>query len=91
LNDDAWVSIVRGELRAFKIKSDGSKLEAAWTSYCADPNDKFLFAKYVPPTVANGHVFLATFSNYVAVYGVPDSGARPAPNPNCKVPPPKMK
>lgn len=88
LNDDAWVGIVRGELRAFKINPDGSKLEPAWTSYCADPDDKFLFAKYVPPTVANGHVYLATFSGYVAVYGVPDSGAKPAPSPDCKVPPP---
>lgn len=87
LNDDAWVNIVRGELRAFKIKPDGSKLEAAWTSYCADPNDKFDFAKYVPPTVANGHVYLATFSDYVGVYGVPGSGAKPASDPNCKAPP----
>jgi hypothetical protein len=88
LSDDAWVGIVRGELRAFKIKPDGSKLEAAWTSYCADPNDKFMFGKYVPPTVANGHVYLATFSGYVAVYGIPESGATPISNPNCKAPPP---
>ena len=88
LNDDAWVKKVRGELRAFRIASDGSKLEAAWTSYCADPDDNFDFAKYVPPTVANGRVYLATFSDYVGVYGVPASGAKPAPNPNCKVPPP---
>jgi hypothetical protein len=88
LNDDAWVGIVRGELRAFRINPDGTKLEPAWTSYCADPDDQFKFAKYVPPTVANGHVYLATFSDRVSVYGVPAAGAKPGPDPNCKVPPP---
>ncbi|HEV2354038.1 MAG TPA: hypothetical protein VGR89_07335, partial [Puia sp.] len=28
------------------------------------------FAKFCPPTVANGHVYLATFSNSVVVYGL---------------------
>ena len=92
LNDDAWVRVVRGRLIAFKISPDGtspdgSTMKAVWSSYCADPYDDFYFAKYVPPTVANGYVYLATFSGYVAVYGVPDSGAKPTPNPNCKAPP----
>jgi hypothetical protein len=28
------------------------------------------FAKFVPPTVANGRVYMATFSNRIAVYGL---------------------
>jgi hypothetical protein len=88
VNDDAWVRIVQGQLRAFKINADGSKIEAAWTSYCSDPKDDFKFAKYVPPTVANGRVYLATFSEGVNVYGVPSSGAKPS-DPNCKAPPRK--
>jgi len=74
LHDDAWIDIVRGQLRAFRIKPDGTLLEAAWTSYCADKGDRFNFAKYVPPTVANGKVYLATFSGFVAVYGLRPSG-----------------
>jgi uncharacterized protein (TIGR03437 family) len=31
-------------------------------------------AKFVPPTIANGHVFLATISNSVVEYGLPGSG-----------------
>jgi hypothetical protein len=74
LHDDAWVDIVRGALRAFEITPDGKTLTPIWTSYCAEPNDNFNFAKYVPPTVANGKVYLATFSNLVNVYGVRPSG-----------------
>ena len=37
------------------------------------------FAKYVPPTVANGKVYLVTFSNQLLVYGLLSS--RPAANP----------
>jgi hypothetical protein len=86
LNEDAWVSVVRGELRAFRINADGTKIEPAWTSYCADPRDDFKFGKYVPPVVANGRVYLATFSDAVAVYGVPAGGGKPGGDPTCKVP-----
>jgi hypothetical protein len=27
-------------------------------------------AKFCPPTIANGKVYMATFSGYVAVYGL---------------------
>jgi hypothetical protein len=69
LHDDAWIDIVRGTLRAFKITPDGKTITPIWTSYCADKDDRFDFAKYVPPTVANGKVYLATFSDVVNVYG----------------------
>lgn len=74
LHDDAWVDIVRGALRAFEITPDGKTLTPIWTSFCAEPNDNFNFAKYVPPTVANGKVYLATFSNLVNVYGLRPAG-----------------
>jgi len=28
------------------------------------------YAKFVSPTIANGHVYMATFSNKVVVYGL---------------------
>src|SRR5207302_4290180 len=42
------------------------------------------FAKFCPPTIANGKVYLATFSNQVIVYGLlppppPDTQAPTAP------------
>jgi len=88
MHDDAWIDIVRGALRAFKITPDGKSLSPIWTSYCAEPEDKFNFAKYVPPTVANGKVYLATFSGFVNVYGLrPADPLRhaSAKGPDCKV------
>ena len=46
------------------------------------------FAKYAPPTVANGKVYLATFSGFVNVYGLrtADSSRDASANqPDCKV------
>jgi len=82
MHDDAWIDIVRGALRAFEITPDGETLTPLWTSYCADKDDRFNFAKNVPPTVANGKVYLATFSNFVAVYGPRSGPDAPA---DCKV------
>jgi outer membrane protein assembly factor BamB len=70
MHDDAWIDIVRGALRAFKVTYDGKTITPIWTSYCAEPEDRFNFAKYVPPTVANGKVYLPTFSGVVNVYGL---------------------
>jgi hypothetical protein len=70
MHDDAWIDIVRGALRAFKITADGKTLTPVWTSYCAEPEDRFNFAKDVPATVANGKVYLATFSGFINVYGL---------------------
>jgi hypothetical protein len=69
VHDDAWIDIVPGALRAFEIRRDGTMLHELWTSYCAEPEDLFDFGKYVPPTIANGQVYLATFSGSVRVYG----------------------
>src|SRR5205807_689251 len=48
INDDAWIDVVPGALRAFKIKRDGSLISPLWTSYCAEKDDLFDFGKYVP-------------------------------------------
>ena len=64
--DDAWVEIVRGTLRAF----DADTLQLLWSTDANEPADNFDFAKYVPPTVANGKVYLATFSDRLNVYGL---------------------
>jgi hypothetical protein len=88
MHDDAWIDIVRGALRAFRITPDGKTLSPIWTSYCAEPQDRFNFAKDVPPTVANGKVYLATFSGFVNVYGLrlanPSQNAGAKDDPGCK-------
>jgi outer membrane protein assembly factor BamB len=65
-HDDAWVEIVRGTLRAFNADT----LELLWSTDRNEPADHFDFAKNVPPTVANGKVYLATFSDRLNVYGL---------------------
>ncbi|MFI5185177.1 MAG: hypothetical protein ACHQF0_00470 [Chitinophagales bacterium] len=56
-----------GILRAFDANDITKEL---WNSG-QNPND-FVgnYAKFSPPTIANGHVYLATFSNQVVVYGL---------------------
>ena len=66
LADDAFVHTVQGVLRAF----DASTLESIWSSDISAPDEHFDFAKYVPPTIANGKVYLATFSDRLNVYGL---------------------
>ncbi len=57
-----------GELYAFNADSLSTTL---WTSAMNSTRDNFgTFAKFVPPTVANGKVYVATFSDQVAVYGL---------------------
>ena len=75
--DDAWVEIVRGTLRAF----DANTLQLLWSTDVNEPADHFDFAKYNPPTVANGKVYLPTFSDRLNVYGLhaPNAGAPPLP------------
>jgi outer membrane protein assembly factor BamB len=64
--DDAWVEIVRGTLRAFNADT----LELLWSTDLNEPADQFDFAKNVPPTIANGRVYLATFSDRLNVYAL---------------------
>lgn len=58
-----------GQLRAF----DPITLRELWNSQrdpmAPDAQKDFWFAKFVPPTIANGRVFLATGSGKVMVYG----------------------
>jgi hypothetical protein len=63
-----------GTLRAF----DAATLEQLWTSDQRPngpdgrrhPDALGLFAKFTPPTISNGRVYMATFSNQVVVYGL---------------------
>jgi len=66
LNQDALVQVVRGNLRVF----DANSLEQLWSTEKNTPEDIFSFAKNCPPTIANGKVYLATFSDKLIVYGL---------------------
>lgn len=85
---DALHHIVPGVLRAYKAYPDhGDELVEIWNSdngtevgvaTCEDAppsgtTEVGLFAKYVPPTVAEGKVYVATFSNRLAVYGLEEA------------------
>ncbi|MGH7842229.1 MAG: hypothetical protein ACREQT_12015 [Candidatus Binataceae bacterium] len=58
-----------GMLRAF----DPITLHELWNNqsdlFASDEDKRYHFAKYVPPTIAHGRVFLATGSRSVLVYG----------------------
>jgi hypothetical protein len=57
-----------GILRAYDAENVAHEL---WNSSQLDARDNAgNFAKFVPPTVANGKVYLATFSNRLNVYGL---------------------
>jgi len=59
---------VAGELHAFDAANVSNEL---WNSTINASRDAFgNFAKFVPPLVANGKVYMATWSNQVAVYGL---------------------
>jgi outer membrane protein assembly factor BamB len=78
-NNDANQKVVPGILRAYD--ADDLKREL-WNSYRNRARDDFgNFSKHAPPTVANGKVYVATFSNHLSVYGLnPPSPTQPAPN-----------
>lgn len=64
---DAVHDIVPGVLRAYDANNLGVEL---WNSRQNKARDDFgKLAKYVAPTVANGKVYMATFSKTVCVYG----------------------
>jgi hypothetical protein len=59
---------VPGELRALDAENVSLEL---WNSTMNPSRDDFgNFAKFVPPLIANGKVYVATWSNQVAVYGL---------------------
>jgi len=79
LSQDPNQQTVPGILRAF----DASNLSVElWNSrQSAARDDLGNFAKFVSPTVADGKVFVATFSNQLVAYGLNPSsgGALPSP------------
>jgi hypothetical protein len=65
-----WATIATGggELYAFDA---GNVAKELWNSKMNATRDSFgNFAKFVPPLVANGRVYVATFSAQMAVYGL---------------------
>lgn len=82
LTGDAAHYVRPGVLRAFDATDLSHEL---WDSEQNLADHVDTFAKFSAPTIANGHVYLATFSGYLAVYGlrgsstpVPASGACPS-------------
>lgn len=68
LSGNAQGQIVPGILLAYNAQNVATEL---WDSEQTSGRDSVgNFAKYVPPTVANGNVYLATFSNQLNVYGL---------------------
>jgi hypothetical protein len=68
-DDDAMNKTVAGTLRAYDARDLSREL---WNSdQDADGSDRVgAFAKFNPPVIANGKVYLATFSRELAVYGL---------------------
>lgn len=68
LSGNANPGTVTGILRAYDAENVVTEL---WNSEQVSPRDAVgNFAKFCPPTVANGKVYLATFSNQLDVYGL---------------------
>jgi hypothetical protein len=62
-----------GKLMAFKALPDATqadKLEKIWDSDSCAEDRLDLGSDFVPPTVANGKVFVATNANRVDVFGL---------------------
>src|ERR1041385_3389122 len=59
--------VVSGTLHAYNAQNVGTEL---WNSQQITRDAVGNLAKFVPPTVANGKVYLATFSNRLNVYGL---------------------
>jgi outer membrane protein assembly factor BamB len=67
-NNDANNPPATGALYAFDA---GNVAKELWNSNMNAKLDSFgNFAKWVPPLVANGRVYVATWSKQVAVYGL---------------------
>jgi Secretion system C-terminal sorting domain len=82
LNGDANHETVPGMLQAYDATDVTHEL---WNSNMSGLRDSVgFFAKFVPPTIANGKVYLATFSKKLHVYGLnaPKASHCPFPLPN---------
>jgi hypothetical protein len=64
---DAGNTVSPGILRAFDASDITKQL---WNSNQNASDQVGSYSKFCSPTIANGHVYLATFSNSVAVYGL---------------------
>ena len=81
INGDANQNVVPGILQAFDATDVSHEL---WNSNANGSRDAVgKFAKFVPPTIANGKVYLATFSDSLLVYGThaPSASSCPIPLP----------
>ena len=68
ITGDAESFVRPGILRAFDASDVTKEL---WNNHQNFSRDGAgMYAKFSPPTIANGHVYLPTFSNKVAVYGL---------------------
>ena len=68
IDGDANQSVVPGVLQAFDATDVSREL---WNSNWSSKRDSIgKFAKFVCPTIANGKVYMATFSNSLNVYGL---------------------
>ncbi len=68
INGDANQAVVPGVLQAFDANDVTHEL---WNSNWSSKRDSMgKLAKYVCPTIANGKVYMATFSNKLIVYGL---------------------
>lgn len=66
--NNANQAVVAGTLHAYDAQNIGTEL---WNSDQSGTRDMLgNFAKFVAPTVANGKVYMATFSNRINVYGL---------------------
>jgi hypothetical protein len=78
INGDANQAVVPGILQAFDATDVSHEL---WNSNLNGIRDAVgKFAKFVPPTIANGKVYLATFSDSLLVYGINAPSASACPN-----------
>jgi hypothetical protein len=67
-SQNANQAVVQGILRAYDASNLSHEL---WNSQQNAARDGVgLFAKFCPPTIANGKVYMASFSGYLAVYGL---------------------
>jgi hypothetical protein len=64
-------AVVHGALVAYDATAaNGGKLKQLFHSDANAANDLGTFAKYATPVVANGKVYVSTFSNKVVQYGL---------------------